>query len=86
MRSSRSKGANTPYRFLVEEMTEGALMLLEDGTIVYANTRFAELTEEPLESVTGSFVQNFFCDFEKITATIKRARTGSIKDESAVEG
>lgn len=75
------EGANAPYRFLVEEMTEGALMLLEDGTIVYANTRFAELTSEPLESITGSFVQKFFCDLEKVTLTIKRARTGAIKDE-----
>jgi PAS domain S-box-containing protein len=75
------EGANTPYRFLVEEMTEGALMLLEDGTIVYANTRFAELTGEPLESVTGSFVQKFFSELEKVTMTIKRARTGAFKEE-----
>ncbi len=75
------EGANAPYRFLVEEMTEGALMLLEDGTIVYANTRFAELTGEPLESVTGSFVQRFFSDLEKVTASIKRAHTGGIREE-----
>lgn len=75
------EGANAPYRFLVEEMTEGALMLLEDGTIVYANTRFAELTGEPLESVTGSFVQKFFADLEKITSSIKRAHSGGIRDE-----
>jgi PAS domain S-box-containing protein len=74
------EGANAPYRFLVEEMTEGALMLLEDGTIVYANTRFAELTGEPLELITGSFVQRFF-DVEIITSSIKRARNGSVRDE-----
>jgi PAS domain S-box-containing protein len=75
------EGANTPYRFLVEEMNEGALMLLEDGTIVYANTRFAELTGEPLEAVTGSFVQRFFSEVEKVTGSIKRANSGGIREE-----
>lgn len=75
------EGANAPYRFLVEEMTEGALMLLEDGTIVYANTRFAELTGEPLESVTGSFVHKFFADLEKVTTAIKHASSGGIREE-----
>lgn len=75
------EGANAPYRFLVEEMTEGALMLLEDGTIVYANTRFAELTGEPLELVTGSFVQRFFTEIAKITACIQRASNGGVRDE-----
>lgn len=75
------EGANATYRFLVEEMTEGALMLLTDGTIVYANTRFAELTGEPLESVTGSFVQKFFVEMEKVTSAIKRARSGAVRDE-----
>lgn len=75
------EGANAPYRFLVEEMTEGALMLLDDGTIVYANTRFAELTGEQLESVTGSFVQKFFTEVDKVSLSIKRAKAGGLREE-----
>jgi PAS domain S-box-containing protein len=75
------EGANGPYRFLIEEMNEGALMLLEDGTIVYANTRFAELSDEPLESVTGSFVHKFFTDVTKVSTTMKRAQSGSVGEE-----
>ena len=48
------EGADTPYRFLIEEMDEGALLLQPDGTILFANARFAELAGVPLEKVTGS--------------------------------
>jgi PAS domain S-box-containing protein len=54
------RGAETPYRILVEEMNQGALMLIPDGTILYANTRFAALSKTPLEQVIGSSWQKFF--------------------------
>jgi PAS domain S-box-containing protein len=54
------QGAETPYRILVEEMNQGALMLIPDGTILYANTRFAGLSKTPLEQVIGSSWQQFF--------------------------
>ena len=54
------QGAETPYRILVEEMNQGALMLIPDGTILYANTRFAALSKTPLEQVIGSSWHQFF--------------------------
>ncbi|MDB6123897.1 MAG: domain S-box protein [Pedosphaera sp.] len=54
------KGAEMPYRILVEEMNQGALMLSPDGTILYANTRFAVLSKTPLEQVIGTSWQQFF--------------------------
>jgi len=54
------KGAEMPYRILVEEMNQGALMIIPDGTIIYANTRFAVLSKTPLEQVIGAFWQQFF--------------------------
>jgi PAS domain S-box-containing protein len=53
-------GAETPYRSLVEEINQGALLLRPDGTILYANARFAELADTPLEQVTGSLCRHFF--------------------------
>ena len=38
---------------LVERMNEGALTVAADGTVLYCNRRFAELTETPLEQVVG---------------------------------
>lgn len=54
------QGAETPYRVLVEEMNQGALMIVPDGTILYANTRFAALSGTPLEQIIGSSWGRFF--------------------------
>lgn len=48
------EGADTPYRILVEEMSEGALTIATDGLILYANRRFAKMLDVPMSSVTGS--------------------------------
>src|SRR5688572_28125200 len=51
--------ADEPYRHLVEEMQEGAVVITEGGDILYANARFAVMVGEPLESVVGSRVERF---------------------------
>jgi signal transduction histidine kinase len=47
-------GAEEPYRDLVEQMQEGAVVLTGDGDILYANARFAALVGEPRQAVSGS--------------------------------
>jgi PAS domain S-box-containing protein len=54
------QGAEAPYRFLVEEMNEGALLLGLDGTILYANARFAVLAGLPLNEVIGACWEHLF--------------------------
>lgn len=56
------KGAEEPYRLLVERMGEGALTLSSDGEILYSNGRFAELVGVPLEQVTGKRLSDFIED------------------------
>src|SRR5512134_3202095 len=51
--------ADEPYRHLVEEMQEGAVVLTGRGDILYSNARFAALVGEPLESVVGSRMDRF---------------------------
>jgi len=53
------KGADHTYRVLIEEMKEGAATLTVDGTILYANSRLAEMLRTPLEKVIGSSVHRF---------------------------
>jgi PAS domain S-box-containing protein len=53
------KGADHRYRQLVETMNEGALMLATDGTIVYANARFADLVRTPHERLLGSTIGSY---------------------------
>ena len=47
------RGADQPYRLIVEQMGEGALTLSADGTIVFCNQRFAELMGRPAERIAG---------------------------------
>jgi PAS domain S-box-containing protein len=51
--------AEEPYRHLVEQMQEGAVVLTGRGDILYANARFAGMIGEPLESVVGSRFERF---------------------------
>jgi two-component system sporulation sensor kinase C len=48
------QGADHTYRTLVEQMSEGALVLTSDGIILYANRRVAEFLQAPLEQVIGA--------------------------------
>ena len=53
------QSAEEPYRRLVEEMQEGAVVLTGRGDILYANARFSALVGEPLESVVGGRIARF---------------------------
>ena len=48
------RGAEQVYRIFIETMHEGALLLSPAGTILYANTRFAEMVSMPLEGIINS--------------------------------
>jgi PAS domain S-box-containing protein len=47
-------GAEQPYRVYVEHMQEGAATISSGGLILYANQRFAEMVNQPLDRVIGS--------------------------------
>ncbi|MGZ4850811.1 MAG: PAS domain-containing protein, partial [Candidatus Bathyarchaeia archaeon] len=71
-------GADRPYRVLIEEMREGAVMLSSDNTILYCNSGFAKMIKCPMEKIVGSCVQNMvlsthMTDFEEL---LERGRTG----------
>ena len=70
------KGADHRYRQLVETMNEGALMLADGGTIVYANTRFANLVRVPHERLLGSAISSY-------VAPSSRARLEALLHERA---
>src|SRR5512141_993753 len=53
------EGSDRAYRTLIEAMSEGAVTMAQDGTILYCNHRFAEMTKSPLEKVVGSSIYRF---------------------------
>ena len=72
--------ADRPYRIIVERMQEGALTLAVDGTILYANRRFAALLRTPLESIVGQPIERFVAgaDHQKVAGMLAdSARNGA---------
>ncbi len=51
--------AETPYRTFIEEMSEGAVTLTKEGTIIYCNQRFAQIVQSPYEQVIGSSLKRY---------------------------
>jgi len=52
--------AETPYRVIIEEMNDGAVVLSAEGVVLYCNRRFAELVSIAPEQIVGSwFIQLF---------------------------
>jgi PAS domain S-box-containing protein len=58
-------GADEAYRVLVEDMSEGALTVDIDGTILYANSRFAQMLKSPLEKVLSTNIYTWFGEEHK---------------------
>jgi diguanylate cyclase (GGDEF)-like protein/PAS domain S-box-containing protein len=48
------QGGDSPYRVLVEGVSEGALVLTPEGMILYANRRLGEMLRTPLDQVIGA--------------------------------
>lgn len=53
------EGEDTAHRALLETLAEGAMTIARDGTILYANRRFAELVDRPLAEVLGASLSAF---------------------------
>jgi PAS domain S-box-containing protein len=51
--------AETPYRTFIEKMSEGAVTLTKEGTILYCNPRFADIVQSPYEKVIGSSLKRY---------------------------
>ena len=80
------RGAEHPYRVMVESMNEGAISLALDGTILYCNGAFARMIDTPLDQVMGHKLDEFVAD-EQLPALrdlIERARANAIRAEMSL--
>ena len=77
------KGADEPYRVLVERMQEGALTLSGDGLVLYGNRGFAEMLGVPLEQVIGAPFAPCVVEREQAAwrASVSAARSRSVRRE-----
>jgi signal transduction histidine kinase len=71
------ESADEPYRMLVEQMHEGAVVLTNGGHVLYANARFAALAGEPLKSVVGTCFDRFLLPSDRSEfKSLLRSRSG----------
>jgi PAS domain S-box-containing protein len=77
------KGAELPYRVLIEDMNEGALTLAMDGVILYANRCFAGMLKTPLEKVIGSTVHTWIAPDNQ--ETLRALLTKGAEDQCRAE-
>src|SRR4026209_2319385 len=66
------KSADHTYRVFIEKMKEGAVTINSKGLILYSNSQFADMINQPLAKVIGLPIMTFIPDqyknrFKKIT-------------------
>jgi PAS domain S-box-containing protein len=79
--------ADRPYRFLIEQMKEGAVTLSEEGVILYANRRLGEILGTAFEKVVGSNIKRYFSaeDIKKFENLLLAKGTDSSRAEFTVQ-
>ncbi len=82
------RGAQEPYRVLVERMHEGALTISTAGLILYSNRHFASLVERPLEQIVGRPLAEFVAtqDIEVLKALLMEGERWSVRRELSLQG
>lgn len=58
--------AETPYRIFVQEMHGGAVTFTKEGLILFCNNRFAELVQESVDKVIGSYIKEFITPIDRL--------------------
>ncbi|MDQ3621355.1 MAG: PAS domain S-box protein [Verrucomicrobiota bacterium] len=81
------KGADGPYRVLIEEMNQGAVTLSAEGAILYCNRRFADLLKRPVEGITGLAFAAFVAPAEQpaFVALLRAGRAGESAGEITLQ-
>ncbi|MDH2901621.1 MAG: PAS domain-containing sensor histidine kinase [archaeon] len=51
-------GADKPYRALIAEMSEGAVMLSDDDIVLYCNNGFSKMLRRPTETIVGVNIES----------------------------
>jgi PAS domain S-box-containing protein len=81
------QGSDQPYRVVLEAINDGAATLDHSGTVLYANSRFAEILRVPEGSLIGTTLQNYLSPstFEKLQRLIAQGLTTDARGEITLE-
>jgi PAS domain S-box-containing protein len=88
LRVSQNADAAAPYRCLVQDMSEGALLLTPGDRIHYSNQQFADMLGLPMDRVTGFSIHDFIApdDTHALTALLAQGRLTGAQAELRLRG
>jgi PAS domain S-box-containing protein len=82
-------GAERPYRALIEDMREGAVMLSDDDTVLYCNSGFARMIKSSIEKILGLNIESMVCPTHLLALrkllTLARAQKGAVTKEITLQ-
>lgn len=81
------EGAEHAYRVFLEDMGDGAVTLSQEGLILFANRRFADIVGAPLQQVIGSAIFRFLSPSDGMTFrdSLATAMRAGIRSEASFE-
>jgi PAS domain-containing protein len=69
--------ADRPYRMFVEHMRDGAATVSEDGLVLYANRRLAEILSQPLSDIIAAPLSSLVVDGHHAALEALSGRAGA---------
>jgi len=82
-------GAEKPYRALIEDMREGAVMLSDDDTVLYCNSGFAKIMKNSIEKIVGLNIESMVCPTHLLALrkllTLARAQKSAVTKEITLQ-
>jgi len=81
------EGSDQPYRVVLEAINDGAATLDDAGTVLYANSRFAEILRVSEQELIGTTLQSYVSEFayDKLRALIAKGLTSNVQGEISLE-
>ena len=74
------RGADEPYRIMLEQMSEGAASLSGDRVLLYANHRLAELLAVSISTLVGTPIERFVAAEDRpLLAELFASREGEVR-------
>ena len=80
-------GADHPYRAMVETMSEGAVILAADRTIIYSNQGFATIVGLPPDQVIGAVMDRHVVpeDLDSYRALLRKVKRDAARGDASVD-
>ncbi|ESU28346.1 signal transduction histidine kinase [Flavobacterium limnosediminis JC2902] len=77
------KTSDKIFHVLIENMHEGAVTINKEGIILYCNSCFADMLDQPLQKVIGGKFENFIAEISKenLKTLFSKGWEGYIRDE-----